>query len=135
MLLHRFQNKYLFSKKNSLLRSIPPSIHIIPKDAILPDFLTNYIGICNLPDFAKPYANKIDCVQHLIVPTVDIQQEILDALQTLNEKINIQEITPYLMYYMVNNDIDKVNELLMAYQQYYQSLDYILSTLKDIGSV
>lgn len=134
MLLRRVYNKPLSTRKNSFIRSTPPIIHIIPKDEILPDFLTNYIEICNLPDFAKPYANKIDCVQHLFIPTSDMQQQILDALQTLNGKINIHEITPYLIYFMVNDDMDKANQLLMAYQQYYQALNYILSTLKDIGS-
>ena len=134
MLLRRVHNKSLFTRKNSFIRSAPPTIQIIPKDEILPDFLTNYIEICNLPDFAKPYANKIDCVQHLFIPTSDMQQQILDALQTLNEKINIQEIKPYLMYFMVNDNMETANQLLMAYQQYYQAMDYILSTLKDIGS-
>jgi hypothetical protein len=134
MLLRRVHNKPLSTRKTSFIKSIPPTVHIIPKDEILPDFLTNYIEICNLPDFAKPYANKIDCVQHLFIPTSDMQQQILDALQALNEKINIQEIKPYLMYFMVNDDMETANQLLMAYQQYYQAMDYILSTLKDIGS-
>ena len=134
MILRRIYTKTISSRKTIIRKSVPPNIQIISKDEILPDFLTKYIEICNLPDFAKPYANKIDCVQHLIIPTSDIQQQILDSLQALNEKINIQEITPYLMYFMVNDDMDKANKLLMSYQQYYQALDYILSTLKHIGS-
>lgn len=133
MLLRRVYSTTLPSRKTIIHRSVPPTINILPKDEILPDFLTNYIEICNLPDFAKPYANKIDCVQHLIIPTSDVQQKILDALQTLNEKINIQEIKPFLMYYMVNEDMEKANDFLVAYQQYYHAMEYMLSALKDMS--
>lgn len=133
MLLRRIYTKTLPSRKTIIYRSVPPTLQILPKEEVLPEFLTKYIEICNLPDFAKPYANKIECVQHLIIPTVDVQQEILDSLQTLNEKINIHEIVPYLIHYMVNNDMEKANDFLIAYQQYYHAMDYMLSALKDIS--
>ena len=112
----------------------PPTLNILSKDQVLPEFLDSYIKICQLPKFAEGHGIPQECLKTLYVPSVDQQYEILQSLNELNEKINIREIQPFLMYFMAHQEKEQANDFLVAYQQYQHALDYMLTTLQQIGS-
>ncbi len=112
----------------------PPILNIISKDEVLPEFLDSYIQICQLPKFAEGQGLPQECLKTLYVPSVDQQYEILQSLNELNEKINIREIQPYLMYFMAHQEQEQANDFLVAYQQYQHALDYMMTMLQQIGS-
>ena len=110
-----------------------PIINIISKNQVLPEFLDSYIKICQLPKFIEGHGFPQECLKTLYVPSIDQQYEILQSLNEVNEKINIHEIQPFLIYFMAHQEIEKANDFLVAYQQYQHALDYMLTTLQQIG--
>lgn len=55
-------------------------------------------------------------------------------MNELNENIDISDISPYLMYYMSNKDVEKVKELLLDYQKYIYYLNSILELINNVSS-
>jgi len=109
-----------------------PKINIIAKNDLIPEFVSSYIQICDTPEFAKPYIDKTDCATSLYIPSSDEQFTIMDTLHKLSEKINIEPIQPYLIHYMIRDDAEKANALLIAYQEYINSLGTILEMIKEL---
>jgi len=58
----------------------------------------------------------------------------MDTMNELNENIDISDISPYLMYYMSNKDVEKVKELLLDYQKYIYYLNSILELINNVSS-
>lgn len=138
MQLYRHHIPISRKKINTHIQAVPPIhppiVNIISKDQVLPEFLDSYIKICQLPKFAEGRGLPQECLKTLYVPPIDQQYEILQSLNELNEKINIQDIQPFLMYFMAYQEQEQANDFLIAYQQYQHALDYMLSILQQIDS-
>lgn len=135
-----FTHKYRYdtrSKMSSRRYAVPPIhppvLNILSKDQVLPEFLDSYIKICELPKFAEGRGLPQECLKTLYVPSVDQQYEILQSLNELNEKINIREIQPFLMYLMAHQEKEQANDFLVAYQQYQHALEYLLNTIQTMS--
>ena len=109
-------------------------VNIIAVNDIMPEFLEEYVKICNVPTFIEQFTNQIDCVNNLIIPPYNEQISIMDTMNELNENIDISDISPYLMYYMSNKDVEKVKELLLDYQKYIYYLNSILELINNVSS-
>ena len=111
-----------------------PTVSLIAKDAILPEFLEIYLRVCQVPEFLEHTGTPLECVKTLYFPSSDEQYAILDSLKQISQETDIQAIQPYLMYYMVHDDPESVQALIQAYQQYQLSYQALLLGIRAMGS-
>ena len=131
----KFSNSNI--KKTNYKRNVKNKsavVNIIAVNDIMPEFLEEYVKICNVPTFIEQFTNQIGCVNNLIIPPYNEQISIMNTMNELNENIDISDISPYLMYYMSNKDVEKVKELLLDYQKYIYYLNSILELINNVSS-
>lgn len=131
----KFSNSNI--KKTNYKRNVKNKsavVNIIAVNDIMPEFLEEYVKICNVPIFIEQFTNQIDCVNNLIIPPYNEQISIMNTMNELNENIDISDISPYLIYYMSNKDVEKVKELLLDYQKYIYYLNSILELINNVSS-
>ena len=117
-----------------IVKSNSSVVNIIAVNDIMPEFLEEYVKICNVPTFIEQFTNQIDCVNNLIIPPYNEQISIMNTMNELNENVDISDISPYLIYYMSNKDVEKVKELLLDYQKYIYYLHSILELINNVSS-
>jgi lipid A disaccharide synthetase len=122
------------TKYRRIVTSNSSIVNIIAVNDIMPEFLEEYVKICNVPTFIEQFTNQIDCVNNLVIPPYDEQIGIMNTMNELNENVDISDISPYLMYYMSNKDVEKVKELLLDYQKYIYYLHSILELINNVSS-
>lgn len=122
------------TKYRRIVTSNSSIVNIIAVNDIMPEFLEEYVKICNVPTFIEQFTNQIDCVNNLVIPSYDEQIGIMNTMNELNENVDISDISPYLMYYMSNKDVEKVKELLLDYQKYIYYLHSILELINNVSS-
>lgn len=122
------------TKYRRIVTSNSSIVNIIAVNDIMPEFLEEYVKICNVPTFIEQFTNQIDCVNNLVIPPYDEQIGIMNTMNELNENVDISDISPYLMYYMSNKDVEKVKELLLDYQKYIYYLNSILELINNVSS-
>lgn len=117
-----------------IVKSNSSVVNIIAVNDIMPEFLEEYVKICNVPTFIEQFTNQIDCVNNLVIPPYDEQIGIMNTMNELNENVDISDISPYLIYYMSNKDVEKVKELVLDYQKYIYYLHSILELINNVSS-
>jgi|SRR5210317_314096 hypothetical protein len=117
-----------------IVKSNSSVVNIIAVNDIMPEFLEEYVKICNVPTFIEQFTNQIDCVNNLIIPPYNEQISIMNTMNELNENVDISDISPYLIYYMSNKDVEKVKELVLDYQKYIYYLHSILELINNVSS-
>jgi lipid A disaccharide synthetase len=122
------------TKYRRIVTSNSSIVNIIAVNDIMPEFLEEYVKICNVPTFIEQFTNQIDCVNNLVIPPYDEQIGIMNTMNELNENVDISDISPYLMYYMSNKDVEKVKELVLDYQKYIYYLNSILELINNVSS-
>lgn len=126
LLSKRFLKPFSLSKKkiNTVCSANPsPFVYIIQKNEIYPPFFEEYIKICDIPSFVK--GNSIECMNTLILPSVETQISLLKDIREIEKLIPIHDIKPYLLYYLSTDNIEKANELLQEYQKYLSSIEHL----------
>jgi len=117
-----------------IVKSNSSVVNIIAVNDIMPEFLEEYVKICNVPTFIEQFTNQIDCVNNLVIPPYNEQISIMNTMNELNENVDISDISPYLIYYMSNKDVEKVKELVLDYQKYIYYLHSILELINNVSS-
>lgn len=129
---HPFSSRSLCSKRCKIVVNYSPPIYepniitIQPSERdIYPPFFEEYIRICDVPSFVI----KIDpheCMNTLIIPPYEMQMSIVqDILEMQKMAPSLEPIKPYLMHYMIDQNIEKINELLQSYQLYLMHLENV----------
>lgn len=92
---------------------------------IYPPFFEAYTKMCDIPSFVAKVDAK-ECIQTLTIPPYDVQMSVLqDVLEMQRQFPPLEQIQPYLIHYMIDQNIEKVNELLQSYQLYLLSVDHV----------
>jgi len=127
------RSRRLFVVKAFHEPEITPTIHVIqPTDtAIYPPFFEAYTKLCDIPSFITK-VDPYECTQTLILPPYDLQMNIIQTLVEIEKQVPIERIKPYLIHYMIEGDAEKVNEMLIIYQQLLHTMDAMQTMVIDV---
>lgn len=132
-LLFSHRNRSRFVVKAFQEPVLPPTVIVIqPTDTdIYPPFLEAYTKLCDIPSFVSK-VDPVECIQTLVLPPYDAQMNILQTLVELEKQLPIHPIKPYLIHYMIEGDAEKVNEVLLTYQQLLELTDTMQDIIIDV---
>lgn len=116
------------SLRSSINRKFIPNF--IPKSVsteIIPDFVNAYMtSICAPPviDMNATPDQIIHCIESLIIPTANVQSDILTNLREMSKDIDIEPIQGTLMYLMSHDKYDEAQNLFNDFKEFmhYKSL-------------
>lgn len=112
---------------------LPPRVLVIqPTETdIYPPFLEAYTKLCDIPSFVTK-VDPAECIQTLVLPPYEMQMNIIQTLVELETQLPIHSIKPYLIHYMIEGNAEKVNEVLLTYQQWLHLTDMLQDVVMDV---